>query len=405
MPKPPLHGSDIRGLARLATQATLGVTDLVEALHGAIAQPIGAPRERTDGIAGAVYRTVRGVTRLVGSGLDLALKQLPVALERPESSIERERLIAALNGVLGDHLAASGNPLAIEMRLIHEGQLAPHINDHSRLVNASERSAEPKWLVLVHGLCMCDRQWIGEDYSHGAALAAAHGFSPMYLRYNSGRHISENGRELAELMESQYQTCGTQPKELAFLAHSMGGLVVRSAMHIAEQSGHRWMDKLSKVAFLGTPHHGALLERGGNWVDMALGVSRFSAPFARLARIRSAGITDLRYGNVLDEHWRGTDRFERRRGARAALELPANVRSFALAASRSSGPTARPTGDGLVSIASALGQHPDAVHNLRFPCDQQWIGYAMNHFALLKRREVAEQLVRFFAATEQHEKS
>jgi hypothetical protein len=66
----------------------------------------------------------------------------------------------------------------------------------------------------------------------------------------------------------------------------------------------------SHGVFLDTPHHGALLERGGNWVNLCLGLSPYTAPFARLCKLRSAGITDLRYGNVLDEDWQGFDRFE-----------------------------------------------------------------------------------------------
>jgi hypothetical protein len=44
-------------------------------------------------------------------------------------------------------------------------------------------------------------------------------------------------------------------------------------------------------------------------VDLILGVSAYTAPLARLGKIRSAGITDLRYGNLVDEDWAGRDRF------------------------------------------------------------------------------------------------
>ena len=70
-----------------------------------------------------------------------------------------------------------------------------------------------------------------------------------------------------------------------------------------ERAGHRWRATLRSLICLGTPHHGAPLERGGNLLERLLGVTRYSAPLARLARLRSAGVTDLRYGNVLDEDW------------------------------------------------------------------------------------------------------
>ena len=64
----------LRGAGRLAITATQGVVDLVEAMHAEIARlPLGAHRDRTTGITGLVYRSVRGATRLVGGGLDLAL--------------------------------------------------------------------------------------------------------------------------------------------------------------------------------------------------------------------------------------------------------------------------------------------------------------------------------------------
>ncbi|UUZ51461.1 GPI inositol-deacylase [Massilia sp. B-10] len=91
--------------------------------------------------------------------------------------------------------------------------------------------------------------------------------------------------------------------ELLIVAHSMGGLVARSACHAAQEEGHSWPGLLRKMAFLGTPHHGAPLERGGNWVHLVTDLSAYSAPFSRLAKIRSAGITDLRHGSVLDEDW------------------------------------------------------------------------------------------------------
>ncbi len=381
--------TDIRELARLATQATLGITDLVEALHGTIVKPIGTAPARTRGISGLVYRSVRGVTRLVGGGLDLALSQLPAALDARESSLQRDAIVAALNGVLGDCLAASASPLATSMSL----------RRNDREFSIEPDAIGPKWLLSIHGLCMSDRQWRGAAFDHSAAVASAHDYVPLTLRYNSGRHISENGRELAQLLERAFVASPQPPQEIALLTHSMGGLVARSAVHYGTQAGHAWVGRLRRIAFLGTPHHGAALERGGNWIDLALGASRYSAPFARLGKIRSAGITDLRHGNVLDEHWRDQDRFARQRGARTALPLPVDVLCFALAASRSKPGAPRAAGDGLVSVASALGRG-HGLHELAIPADRQWIGYAMNHMELLRRAEVAEQLVRFFARSQ-----
>lgn len=127
----------------------------------------------------------------------------------------------------------------------------------------------------------------------------------IHLHYNTGLHTSTNGRALAALIEELPQQWPEPSKEFGILAHSVGGLVARSAYHYGMIAGHIWPQYLRKVVFLGTPHHGALLERGGNWVNVGLGLSPYTAPFARLGNLRSAGVTDLRYGNLFDEDCRG----------------------------------------------------------------------------------------------------
>ncbi|MFL6292660.1 MAG: esterase/lipase family protein, partial [Thermoanaerobaculia bacterium] len=296
--KTPVRAADLRGLNRLVIDATAGVTDVVEAMHHTIARPgVGAPsRGRTRGIPGLVYRSIRGITRLVGGGIDAALAPF-TPLGAGRSSRQREAVLAAVNGVLGDHLVATGNPLAIPMELRRDGRpLVP--TPGSRL------------LVLAHGLCMNDLQWNRKGHDHGAALARDLGFTPVYLHYNSGLHVSTNGRAFAGLLEDLVRQWPEPVEELVILAHSMGGLVARSACHYGSAAGHEWLGRLKKVVFLGTPHHGSALERGGNRVDSALGISRYTAPLGRLGKIRSAGITDLRHGNLLDEDWEGQDRFE-----------------------------------------------------------------------------------------------
>ena len=398
-----LHPSDLRGFARLATSATAGLADLVEAMHQTIARPLlGEDRqtpERTRGITGLVYKSVRGVTRLVGGGLDAILSLLTPTLAGRASSIEREAVLAALNGVLGDYLVASGNPLAIPMSLRRDGR---SLALETRALAAAIPQHGGKLLVLAHGLCMNDLQWNRAGHDHGAALALALGYTPIYLHYNSGLHTSINGRAFADLLETMVEQWPHPVEELAIVAHSMGGLVTRSACHYGAVAEHHWRRKLRGVVFLGTPHHGAPLERGGNWVDVILGAVPYSAPFSRLGKIRSAGITDLRYGNVIDEHWEGRDRFARVGGARQFMPLPKGVRCYAMAATtgkKSGDLRDRLLGDGLVPVDSALGRPEDARFTLAFPKSRQWIGYGMNHLDLLGRTEVSDRIIRWLAGT------
>jgi hypothetical protein len=155
---------------------------------------------------------------------------------------------------------------------------------------------------------------------------------------------------------------------------------------------HAWRPRLRALVCLGTPHHGAPLERGGNWIDVLLGVSRYSAPLASLGKIRSAGVTDLRFGSVLDEDWEGRDRFEKTADARRRLELPGGVECFAIAGTTAPKSRAKLPGDGLVPVDSALGRHERHERTLGFPEAHQWIAFGVAHLDLLGRPEVYEQL-------------
>ena len=386
-----LHLSDLQGLARLTTEATIGVTDLVETVHGNIARPLGMPRR---GIASLAYSSVRGVARLVGGGVEALLAPLASRLDCEESSHRREALLAALNGVLGDHLAESGNPLAIPMSLRMNGRILD--------LDAPVPRVTGKVVVLAHGLCMNDLQWHRRGHDHGAALARDLGYTPVYLIYNSGLHTSINGRAFAARLEKLIDQWPVPVEELAIVAHSMGGLISRSACHYGEAAGHEWRRRLRSLVFLGTPHQGAPLERGGNWVDVLLAAAPYAAPFARLGKIRSAGITDLRHGNLLDEDWRGRDRFEPSRDDRQPVPLPDGVRCYAVAATTGKAPgdlNDRLLGDGLVPVRSALGRHEDAARSLPFPESRQWVGTGINHLDLLDRPEVYDRIRRWLAAS------
>jgi hypothetical protein len=395
----PLHLrlSDVRGLRQLASDATVGVTDLVEAMHLTIQRtpgPLGrSPEGSTRGITGLVYRSVRGVTRLVGGGLDALLDALPPLLADRPSSAEREAVLAALNGVLGDYLEATANPLAIAACVRVDGTA---IALEPESLRAAFPAATGRIVVLVHGLCMNDQQWQRDGHDHGRAFARDEGFTPVYLHYNTGRHISANGRAVADLMEALLAAWPVPVERVALLGHSMGGLVARSALHAGTLAGHAWPRRIDDVVFLGTPHQGAPLERAGAWADFLLGISPYSAPFARLGKVRSAGIKDLRHGYLRDDDWQGAANHPR-----PTLALPDGVRCYAIAASRQArrgAPGARTRGDGLVPVASALGVHDDPAHDLGLPAARRHVAYATGHFELLGDRAVYARLRRWLGA-------
>jgi pimeloyl-ACP methyl ester carboxylesterase len=434
-----LRPTDLKAAAQLATHATQGVVNMVEGVHRSVHRQLGlstsAEPDKTNGLTGQVYRGIRGVAALVGKGSDSVLGALLPLLDdpatHPQASPQREAVLAALNGVMGDRLVATGNPLAQAMEWRTHGQTlslnAPEVLKQQLAASQGASlgiPASPHLLLLIHGLCMNDTQWLRQGHDHGAYLAQALGCTPVYLRYNSGRHVSQNGRELAAQLERLVTSWPVPLERITIVGHSMGGLVARSALHLAREAGHGWPSLLRELVFLGTPHHGAPLERAGHGVDVLLGATPFSAPFAKLGQLRSAGITDLRHGYVTDADWQSTPGEGWRAGfedRREPLPLPDGVACFAVAATLAGQPgpkaaaksrsqnqperagkpavglaasaLAAVAGDGMVPVESALGQHDEARLRLVFSPDSQRIVYQTGHLDLLSSPAVAEQLL------------
>jgi len=376
--------SDVRGGARLITDTTLGVTDVVEAMHATIARPIGQ-QKRARGLTGWIYRLVRGTMRRVGRLLDLGLATVDRGHAQAESQA-RDAVVAALNGAFGDRMEAEGNPLATAMHLRHAGQPL----DLNGL--ASPRSTI---LLQIHGICMHDGQWRTPDHDPGAIWADALGATRLMLRYNSGRHISENGRELAHQLEALLAAWPVQVERLVVVGHSMGGLVARSTFSYM----NAWPVDTSLVT-LGSPHHGAPLERLGNMVDSSLSATRYTGPLAALGQARSVGVTDLRFGSLRDEDWADRDRFARGADARQPVPLPSGVKVYTVAATLGDGRGGvrdQTVGDGLVPLDSALGRH--ATRDLGVPMDRQWVAAGMSHFDLLHQPEVTATVLEWLTAS------
>jgi pimeloyl-ACP methyl ester carboxylesterase len=376
---PRLRPSDLQGLSQLAADGVVGLSHTVEGMHGAIAT-LGRRRGRTGGLTGFVYDAVRWTSGAVGAGAGHVLGLLPQGVE-PRPSPAREAFVSALNGAWGDHLEATGNPLAIPMSLRIDG----------RPWEAAALAAPTgRLVVLLHGLGMNDLQWRRAGHDHGQALARDAGFSPVYLHYNTGRHVSTNGADCSSRLDELVLRWPVPVEELVLVGHSMGGLVARSACHLGAE--RPWRRKLSALVCLGTPHHGAPLERGARLLGSLLGTSPFTAPLALVGDSRSAGITDLRHGNVRDEDWCGRDRHAGGHDPRVPTPWPAGVRALLVAAVTADRvPTRRvmaQLGDGLVPLSSALGEHRDPSLALAVAQDRKQVVTSANHWDLLDRDEV-----------------
>jgi hypothetical protein len=373
-----LSAVEVRAITQLIIQATLGVTDVTQDAHRNFATVPG-PLSRVVqpvlmAVPDVVYATIRGITRLVGGSLDAALALVPsdvaIAPSSGNTSEIKEAALAALNGVLGDTLAAQKNALAISMSLRRNGRsIAP------QTLPIEQREL----MIFVHGSCMNDLQWRQGERDYGAALEGSTGATALYLHYNSGLHISENGAQFSALLEAIPGAA-----HITFVTHSMGGLVVRSACEHAKRQNARWLSRVRAGVFLGTPHHGAPLERLGKLVDFGLDATSYTKAFSRLGKIRSAGVGDLADGRITeDASW---------------TPLPSGPHWFAAAAMLSTvdggagpaGTAARLVGDGLVPLESALGVGTRGT--LAIPAEHQWVGYNMNHIDLLRSEELLAKL-------------
>jgi len=379
---PVLDGNDLLGANRLLVDAITGTTDLVEAVHASVLgwprRLLGlSPKPDTGGIPGLAYGGVRGITRLAGNGIGQLLRLLPATPSEADRIPQRETALAALNGVLGDHLLATGNSLALTARLRMAGHAL--VLDRAALA-ASHPGAGPRLLVMVHGLCMNDLQWQQGGHHHGDTLADELGFDVVHLHYNSGLSIAANGREFSALLQQLADAWPVPIERIAIVAHSMGGLVSRAAIATAQADGSPWLDRLDTLACLGTPHLGAPLERAGDLLQTLLGINAHSAPFIALGGLRSAGIQDLRHGSLHARH----------------PPLPAHVRAYAVAAStqppRADGERRGLRGDGLVPVTSAFGEHGDPSLGLGIPEQHRLLVHRTGHIGLLANAQVHARL-------------
>jgi hypothetical protein len=396
MPKKPNASSELQGLTRLLIAATISTIDIVEAMHKRVVNPPFIPstpiQKLITNMAGIAYTNTRFGTKLIGKGIDKLFGQLGSLLGEFKVTSEKEAIQSILNGVVGDYLEENENPLKINMEFRNQGK-ALSLNILS--LKEAYPAINGKILVMVHGSCMNDLQWTQKQHNHGIALASELNKTPLFLNYNSGRHISKNGQDLTNLLEELVLNWPVPIEELNIVGHSMGGLVARSAIFYGHQFQKSWITYAKKICFLGTPHQGATMEKVGNYLDVILESIPYAKPFAKLGKVRSAGVTDLRYGNIIDEDWQNGDRFKLEGDRRQNVPLQNGLIHYSIAASigkSTNNISSKLMGDNLVSIKSALGQHKDPSKNLNFKETNTRIAYECNHVGLLSNAEVFSQL-------------
>lgn len=403
----PQREDELSALAALAGAEWERAVGGIAATHSAIAERAfrgagasAAPaRAAHDAIAAAAYGSVRtggsALGRLTARALEARAAGDGQALsQRPAGA----NVLAVLAGLSGDRLAQEGSVLAPELSLRLGGRPVPPRRE--ALAGAYPR-ATARLCVFLHGLMESEFAWGSggpEAPTYGQALAGELGFTPLYVRYNTGRHISENGRALSELLELVVGSWPVEVVELALVGHSMGGLVARSACHRADRDDARWVRLVRHSVSLGTPHRGAPIPHALHYADAALHSVPETRALGGLLRRRSDGIRDLRHGSLVDEDWRGRDPHALQAAAVAEVPLLASASHYFVSATITRSrthPLGRLLGDALVLPASAEGRG----RRLAFaPSDALRLG-GTHHLALLRHPAVRAQLCVWLGAS------
>ena len=391
-----------RGAVRLVFDTVRGVTNIVERTQENIVDKV-VPGESSHSVgamaggifAAPIYAAIRGISDALGVAADESLMLWPS--EAVGSNIE-VKAIAGLNGAFGDHLEASSNPLATQMGFMHNDQ---PLEVKTELLAKILPHASSDLVVMVHGLCMSEYCWQQEGTGLGDTLRRELDLTPLYLRYNSGRRISTNGQELSLLLEQLCEAWPVAVNSITLIGHSMGGLLIRSACHYAQQDKHRWLTQLQRVVCLGPPHHGSPLEKAGYGLDVLLQNLPFTETL-ELTTKRSSGIKDLRYGNLLDEDWHGVDPDRQSVDRRKPVPLVPGVEYYFAAATV--GPRQRDIqslllGDLLVRLNSAVGEHSDNTRCIDIEPENCRIFYRKNHINLLGDQVVQAQIINWLSPT------
>ena len=293
--------------AKLAVQQT---TARVQEMHQAIAGksfsvltqipllsgPASIAQAVHDAIAGGVYAAIRHGSGAVLGTAAMIERTLPADSGDGLPGRTASSLRSALNAAFGDHLSGIGNVLAIDMGIYVDGRLVPL---DGNALDLAFPGGGGRLSLFIHGLAFDEHCWEAGHESEvdlGRQLATEFGYTPLYLRYNTGLPIADNGTRLAALLEQLIAVWPEQVSELLLVGHSMGGLIARCACEVAAESDFYWPQVTSMLVCLGSPHLGSPVERLGHAANTALGMSKITAPLGKIAAARSQGVKDLRHG-------------------------------------------------------------------------------------------------------------
>lgn len=397
---PPARVTDSAALA--LDYADRLVLAAVRDVHQSVARRVFSATRVVGG--GVPERIHRSVSTASYSGLSTAMRGSATGLRALarrgigaplESTPSGRQLSSAVNALIGAELAQTGDPAHIRMALRRDAADVPL--EPAALAQAYP-AATGKVVLLLHGLGENDESWRLRVAERGGAyadrIADGTDWTPLVLRYNTGLHVSDNGAELANFITGLTERWPVPITSIAFVGHSMGGLLARSTTVQAYATRKEWVDRVTHVVCLGTPHLGAQLEKVVHLGARALAWMPESAPFGTILDTRSPGIVDLRHGYVTRDEWEGHDLTARWGQNRIAVAPLPQARYHFVAATLGRDPhrlTSRVLGDLLVrfSSASGRGRQGEPVCD---PAEVEHLG-STGHFALLNHPRIAAWLV------------
>ncbi len=397
---PPSQADVLEGLAQLVSTSLMGIDELVQLINSEMLKTtLGLSEQqsrrfqklpRVQNLYQWSYDAIQKSGHyFLAPSLRHVIERFPRLHDKPLTP-SLHFLLGILNGILGDYLLKQHNPIALPMVLY----------DHYGAVHRGD--VKGRVIIFVHGLCMNHLDWstVQNPGIPERLLSQRDQKTLLYLNYNTGRRISANGRSFANTLQELVQN-NPDITSIDLIGHSMGGLVARSALFYGKQNLHDWLDLIDRLVCIGSPHHGAALERFGFSLQEKLGRFPFVKIIGHLGNIRSCGILDLRHGSVRDDDW---EHLEARIGLmddnRKPAPLPSHIKTFLIAGTleseNSKSKALNVIGDYLVSIKSALGEHPNPRLRLKLPDSHKAVFYGLNHFDIQFHASVAEQVIEWF---------
>lgn len=288
-------------------RAASGVEGLVEATHDAMLDDV---YDAIEGVSGHHLRPVRVAHRLLVAhpffwvrnalkaatwGAGALAHRKARGSESGLDSVRAQVVLGAINGIHGDRLVDHEPGLATAMALRSESQDIPVTTE--ALQEAYGRDHE-RVVIFVHGLSetehawryRSEQRWGHVGLSYASRLRDESDWTPLTIRYNTGRAIRDNGDSLSALITNLVRAWPGALREIALVGHSMGGLVALTAVSHGDPE---WTRLVRTVVTLGAPRDGAPLERAG---ALAVSATESLAPlrwFGGLAGVRSRGIRDM----------------------------------------------------------------------------------------------------------------